>query len=105
MQAEGTSSPVLQVLAGSSRGRLDIAVINDSPSLPVKAEVDLAGLRHGQDMLCTLLDGPSALAYNSFTHPEEVTLTTHFAHAGGGSSFWWWFPAHSVTLLQLSTNR
>lgn len=96
-----TKVPVLEATVASSNGLLDILVINTSPLAKVKAQVDLNALEHGRRLLATLLDGPSPLAYNTLDHPDEVTSVARFAEVNRGN-FEWAFPAHSVTLLQLS---
>jgi hypothetical protein len=51
-------------------------------------------------MLATVLDGPNALAYNTLSHPGEVTTVTRYAVVPAKGNFRWTFPAHSVSLLQ-----
>jgi alpha-N-arabinofuranosidase len=99
----GQRVPVLQPLAAASRGRLELIVINVSPTATVRARVRCQGLTGTTDLSASLLDGPSPTAYNSFGQPDEVGIT-----AGRGTvqkgSFWWTFPAHSVTLLELGAS-
>jgi hypothetical protein len=99
----GTKIPVLQSLAASSGHILDILVIDTSPWQAVKTRVDLGSMEHGRDMLASVLDGPSPLAYNTLAHPAEVGTFTRFVVLRAKHDFWWTFPAHSVTLLQLGT--
>jgi len=48
-----------------------------------------------------LLDGPSPTAYNTTSAPDKVRIEPATAEVGTGD-FSWTFPAHSVTLLELS---
>jgi alpha-N-arabinofuranosidase len=98
--APGQQVPVLQPLAALSRGRLDLIVINVSPTAVVRAAVRCQGLTGTTNLTASVLDGPSPTAYNSFSQPDKVGITTLRATVQKGS-FWWTFPAHSVTLLVL----
>ena len=97
----GGPVPVLQTVASSSNGKLDLLVLNVSPDEPVTAEVSPWQLAAPHEVTATLLDGPTPLAYNTYAHPDRVrarTWTVQVAHR----YFTWDFPAHSITLLQLS---
>ena len=94
--------PALWVLAGlSGTCRLDLVGVNGEPARAVTAEVVLDGLTHSGPLRASVLNGPSASAYNTVSHPREVTITENTKQVGSGS-FTWTFPAHSVTLLRLS---
>lgn len=95
-------APALWVLTGVSRvGRLCLLVVNAGPVHAVTSSVLLEGLRHSSWLKALVLDGPSATAYNTPLHPREVTTTVVKKDVGVGG-FRWTFPAHSVTLLNLS---
>jgi alpha-L-arabinofuranosidase len=99
---QGVGAPDLWVMASaSSRGVVDLLVINASPVSAVRSRVDIEGLLHRSQARETLLDGPDATAYNTPPHPDSVTTETATVEVGNGD-FSWTFPAHSVTLLQLS---
>lgn len=93
--------PVLQCVAASSRGTLELLVINVSPDRSVATEVDLGHLVHESRVLVTVLDGPSPTAYNVSEDAKTVTTSSVVATVGY-RNFRWMFPAHSVTLLQMS---
>ena len=95
--------PALWVVAGVSpiMGKLYLVGINADPARAITARVLLGGFRHSRSVRALVLDGPSATAYNTAPHPREVTTTAITKEVGIGS-FTWTFPAHSVTLLQLS---
>ena len=96
------AAPALWVLAGVSRAcRLDLVGLNAEPQRAVTARVVLEGFEHSRSLLVALPDGPSATAYNTGSYPREVKTTLRRQRVGPGS-FTWTFPAHSVTLLQLS---
>ena len=86
--------------AVSRRGCLYLVGINADPTAAVPVEVVLDGFRHSSWLRAYMLDGPGATAYNTASHPQEVTTTTKTAEVGSGD-FAWTFPAHSVSLLQL----
>lgn len=95
--------PVLQVVAASLAGQLDIVVVNASPIAPVKTRVDLTGLAHGRYMTSSVLDGPGPLAYNTYYRPDAVKITYVSSRVPLDRNFFWTFPAHSVSLLELAT--
>jgi hypothetical protein len=99
----GLRVPVLQSLAAWTGSGVDILVINGSPLEPVKGLVDLGGIAHGPNLVSTVLDGPSPLAYNGLGHPNTVQLVTRQFLVAPDRNFSWSFPAHSGTLLQLSS--
>lgn len=98
--APGLAVPVLQTLAASSHGHLDLLVINVSPTTSVRAKVELGDAMRS-DMTVSVLDGPSTTAYNTFSRPRLVQVTTRVTQVGS-RNLSWTFPAHSLTLLQLS---
>jgi alpha-N-arabinofuranosidase len=93
-------TPVLQCVAAWHGRVLDLLVVNTSPTVAVRAEVSTGRGERSRSMLATVLDGPNALAYNTLSHPGEVTTLTRYAVVPAKGNFRWTFPAHSVTLLQ-----
>jgi alpha-N-arabinofuranosidase len=102
--APGLRVPVLQTLAASSRGCLDILVINVSPTASVRARVQLGYSTAPSNMTVSVLDGPSTTAYNTFSRPRLVKVATRVTRVRG-RNLTWTFPAHSLTLLQLGLDR
>lgn len=101
MGSGAVEAPGLWVTAALSRdGQLEVVVINAEPTDIVTARVVLRGLRHSSQVRAYLLDGPSAGAYNTATHPRLVRTTATTAKVGA-ASFVWRFPAHSLSLLEL----
>ncbi len=96
----GGPVPVLQTVAGSSNGKLDLLVINVSPDHPVVAEVSPWHLAPPHQVTATVLNGPNSTAYNTYAQPDKVGTTTRTAQVGH-RQFLWDFPAHSMTLLQM----
>jgi alpha-N-arabinofuranosidase len=93
--------PALWLTAGVSPTRqLELVVVNAEPSRPVRAKIVLLHLRHMEWLQASVLDGPSATAYNSVLAPDEVT-TADVSRDVGSGNFDWTFPAHSVSLLRL----
>ena len=101
MKPYGETVPVLQSVAGDSGHILQLLVINVSPDRSVATEVDVGHLFHEGRVLVTVLDGPSPTAYNIYQGQNLVGTTSAVATVGPGN-FRWMFPAHSVTLLQMS---
>jgi hypothetical protein len=102
--APGLRVPVLQTLAASSHGRLDILVINVSPTTSVRAKVQLGYPTAPSNMTVSVLDGPSTTSYNTFSRPRLVKVATRVTRVRG-RNLSWTFPAHSLTLLQLGQDR
>jgi len=98
------TSPDLTVTAASAPSKqLELLVTNSNSLRPVRTRVVLTGLCHGDWLQVSVLDGPSPTAYNTRAHPDLVTLANSTFRLGKGN-FDWTFPAHSVTLLQISPN-
>lgn len=95
-----TSEPVLLTTAALVRGHRELVVVNTSLRTAVRSELRFAGGRHGARIAVSVLDGPSATAYNTAAHPTRVRITSRHVTVGSGA-FAWTFPAHSVTLLRL----
>lgn len=98
---DGSSVPALETVGAVSQGKVTLVVINQSTSQNVVTSVSTsaAPLRSGT---LTTLDGPNELSYNSPTSPDTVGLRTTELQGSGGSVAVT-FPAHSVSLLRLST--
>jgi alpha-L-arabinofuranosidase len=96
--------PVLQPIAASSDGKLDLLVLNVSPITPVNAEISLWRLARLGDVTATVLNGPSPTAFNTAASPATVTTVTRTVEETK-REFSWTFPAHSVTLLEMPIIR
>ena len=96
--------PVLQPIAASSNGKLDLLVLNVSPLTPVNAEISLWRLARQGDVTATVLNGPSPTAFNTSANPTTVTTVTRTVQETS-RQFSWIFPAHSVTLLEMPIIR
>jgi alpha-L-arabinofuranosidase len=96
----GRPVPVLQAVASASNGELNLLVINVSPDQRVVAKVSPWHLALPRKVTATVLNGPSALAFNTYAHPDQVGTTTWTVQVEQ-HDFLWDFPAHSVTLLRM----
>ena len=67
----------------------------------MRSRVEIDGIIHKDRVHVELLDGQSPTAYNTPAYPDSVTTVASTAEVGNGD-FSWTFPAHSITLLQLS---
>ena len=100
--APDIKAPDLWVMAAAGRGGgIDLLVVNASPVNSVRSHVEINGVLHKSRMHVLLLDGPSPTAYNTPENPDNVTTVSTTAEVGNGD-FFWTFPAHSITMLQLS---
>lgn len=97
----GHSVPALSVLAVRTARHEYLLGINRSPSGAVTAEVDPTAYRHRCVVESRTLNAASSLSYNTLQQPHAVTLADGRS-AGGPGTFSYTFPAHSVTLLQLT---
>jgi alpha-N-arabinofuranosidase len=98
----GINAPDLWVTAAASqKGAVDIVVINASPVRSIRSDIVIEGELHKSQVHSLILDGPSPTAYNTAEKPDNVTTVARTADVGSGD-FFWTFPAHSVTMLQLS---
>ncbi len=95
---------MLQAIAASSNGKLDLLVLNVSPLTPVNAEISLWRLSRQGDVTATVLNGPSPTAFNTSANPTTVTSVTRTVQETS-RQFSWIFPAHSVTLLEMPIIR
>ena len=97
--AGAPNEPVLVSLAGADGDRRTVVVVNDSLATTVRAEV-VPGIPHPARVVASVLDGPSAMSFNTSAHPSTVRVRRRTALVGR-SQLAWTFPAHSVTLLRL----
>jgi len=97
----GNSVPVLSVLAVRTPHHEYLLGINRSPSAAVTATVDPVAYQHHRVVDTRTLNAASSLSYNTPQQPPAVTLADGQA-TGGSGTFSYTFPAHSVTLLQLT---
>ena len=96
------NAPDLWVIAaGPKAGGIDLLVINASPVSAVRTHVAIEGVLHKSRVHFLLFDGPSPTAYNTPETPDNVSTLAGSAEVGNGD-FSWTFPAHSITMLQLS---
>ncbi len=96
------NAPDLWVVAAATRaGGTDLMVINASPGSSVRSLVTVDGELHKSRVHVLLLDGPSPTAFNTPANPDNVTTVSTSAEVGN-TDFFWTFPAHSITMLQLS---
>jgi alpha-L-arabinofuranosidase len=98
--ARNKQVPVLEAVAATRAGEVQLAVVNTSPGAAVAADVDLGSQEHFSSLSASLLDGPSPTAYNTSAQPSTVaSKTTLFGSPK--DNFDWTFLAHSLTLLEL----
>jgi alpha-L-arabinofuranosidase len=97
-------APALWVTAGRKNDLLYLAVVNADPTAAVRTVVVLDGFGHSQRLAATVLDGASPEAFNSLAKPDEVA-TTCTTHDVGKGDFAWTFPAHSLSLLEVSLDQ
>ena len=67
----------------------------------MRSHVEINGVLHKSRVHVLLLDGPSPTVYNTPENRDSVTTVSSTAEVGNGD-FFWTFPAHSITMLQLS---
>lgn len=98
--AVGHTPALLPVAVLDQHGRVELAVVNTSPTRTLRARLVLAGglAVHGP-VHEAVLDGPSATAYNTTAQPDLVHVTTRTGPLAPGGVLT--FPAHSVSLLRL----
>lgn len=102
--ALGPGEPALWLAAGVSRtGHLYIAAVNADPGSSVRAQILLQGWRHARWLTDYTLDGASPTSLNTTSDPDAVA-TSWFTRQVGAGNFDYTFPAHSLSLLQLSVS-
>jgi alpha-N-arabinofuranosidase len=101
LTTSGSTVGDLSVVAADHQGATEVLVINRDPDNSVSSTLAVTGVGTGGRADVTTLDGPSALSYNTAAAPNTVATHTSSAtvHNGAVSLT---FPAHSITLLQLS---
>ncbi len=93
--------PSVVALAALAPGRhLLVAVVNARAGASVAAQVQ-GPLGQGCMLRASVLDGATPTSYNTPDRPALVTVRTSTTTVRCGS-FHWVFPAHSLSLLQLS---
>ncbi len=98
--AVGHTPALLPVAVSAGGGSVELAVVNTSPTESLRVHVLLAGdLAKVTTATDTVLDGPSATAYNTAAQPGLVHLTTRPVTLGPGQTIE--VPAHSVSLLRI----
>lgn len=97
---DGTQLPVLETIAAYQGNRITLVVINQSDQTAVPTTVTSAGQQflHGT---ITTLNADSALSYNTPDSPAAVGLRRSPLEASSGQVTAT-FPAHSVSLVQLT---
>ncbi|MBI5116141.1 alpha-N-arabinofuranosidase [Candidatus Poribacteria bacterium] len=103
---EGTpleTVPYLDVSATTveNAARLVLAVINRHKDKAMKTEIDLSGYPPNSNGVVYEINGVAAEAENSFDEPDKVK-TVEKPLRGVSSKFTYSFPAHSVTLIELT---
>jgi alpha-N-arabinofuranosidase len=105
---DGKTLPALSIAAtrNATGATLDLVVVNQNLTDNVTAAIELDGLTHGPTAQVSTLDAPTATSFDTPEQPNIVHTTTARQPVGQGV-FDHTFPAHSVTLVQLSnvTNR
>ncbi|MGH3655030.1 MAG: hypothetical protein ACRDUA_00070 [Micromonosporaceae bacterium] len=82
-------------------GQLRLIVVNRHPDQAVEARVVPAGFRHAGEVSVSTVAGDDFTSYNSIEHPNDVRIERSVVSAGS-TAFGYRFPAHSVTILDLS---
>jgi alpha-N-arabinofuranosidase len=91
----------LDICATLGSGRLAIGVVNRHKERSLGAQFDISGFKPARSGKVFTINGPSPDAANSFEQPNVVT-TIMRDFGDFGAQFTFEFPAHSVTLLELS---
>jgi alpha-N-arabinofuranosidase len=91
----------LWALAGvAPSGAVQLAVVNASTNRSWRARVAIPMAAGGLQVSARVLDGPSTTAFNTPQQPQRVAVK-HWSGTAQGS-FYATFPAHSLTVLQIS---
>jgi alpha-N-arabinofuranosidase len=83
------------------RGHLSIGVVNRHKDQALRGEFALAGMSPKPGGKVFTINGPSVDAMNSFAHPKLVDVSSR-EYSGFGTQFTFEFPAHSISMLQIS---
>ena len=83
------------------RGRLSIGVVNRDKERTHRVDFELAAIAPRSSGKIFTIDGPSVDSMNSFEKPDVVAVSSR-EHNGFGARFSYEFPAHSISLLQMS---
>jgi hypothetical protein len=108
----GGETPYLAAYASrdAARKRLTLMVINKKPDGPIAAGIAVRGFRPAAEVKVAVLTGPDYLAHNddgktfqSVTPAPPVNVKIVETVAGGaGERFDYTFPAHSVTVIEMT---
>jgi len=96
--------PYLDVSAtvDNSRKLLSVAVVNRHQTEPIRTTLSVQNARVGKQAKSFEINGASPEIENSFSEPENVKIIQKDIGVAG-ERFDFEFPAHSVTLLKLSS--
>jgi len=83
---------------------LSLAVINRHKDKAIKTDLDIKGFGFSKQAKVILLNADSVTAANDFGRPESVVLKQS-SYKISKNKFVYVFPAHSVTVIQLTKNR
>ncbi len=83
-------------------GNLRVVVVNRHPDQAVTAQVVPAGYRHTGTAKVSTVAGEDFTSFNGIENPDDVRLE-HTTVQTGRDAFAYTFPAHSVTVLELTT--
>ncbi|MBI3667934.1 MAG: alpha-N-arabinofuranosidase [Acidobacteria bacterium] len=91
----------LDICATRAGGRLAIGVVNRHRERPLAARFEIGGARAGRAGKVFSINGPSPDAANSFDNPNQVGIASRDS-GDFGAQFSFEFPAHSITLLEIT---
>jgi alpha-N-arabinofuranosidase len=94
-------TPYLDICPTTGPGRLSIGVVNRHRDRGLRAQFEILGAQPARAGKVFTINGPSPEAANSFEQPVQVATVSR-AHNDFGPQFTFEFPAHSITLLELS---
>ena len=84
--------------------RISVAVVNRHRRDDITCEISVSGAEIGKEGRVHEINGESETAANGFDNPNEVQIVER-ALDGLGGRFTFTFPAHSVSVLELTTER
>ena len=99
----GGKLPYLDVSASvdEAAGKLFISVVNRHKQEAMEAQIEIHAGQVGPEAQAHVISGEDAAISNSFAEPENVTCKTE-AVVVPAADFCHTFPAHSMTVLELS---
>jgi alpha-L-arabinofuranosidase len=92
----------LDVCVTRAAGRLMVGVVNRHQDRALPARFEISGAKYGRAGKVYSINGPSPDSRNTFERPSEVTVASRAYTEFASPGFTFEFPAHSVTLLELS---